>query len=440
MAWQDQQDQEKLRKNNGWDDFWGGIGSGINDWASGKSGDEYLKKYKAQPQYQQNVANRTQQAANTSRLPGMTQDNTLAAVHGKFNSRDNSQQGVPPGIARPAVKDPMDKLMERRAQLEAMLDEDYTGDPEIDSMIEQAYTSALSNVSGARSKANDNFAQSDANIAALSAGHVATIKGEDMDAVKRIGGELQSGYQKTFDTAKGSLEADRTSELEQRTAMLQRLGIQEAGLGTAGQGESEAIQRLTENQAGAVRQAQGYQAADEVRNTELASSQASAGVERRSALNKDLQGILGNLDQAETELGTNKAQAKLQAYQSGKSDYNQRLGSISDSINDIDSRIDSRTDADRNYNLDMQKLAQKNSGGGGVMAAVGNSLANRGIDPAPYLQTYADVSATETFNAAVDGDKKLWLIRQMKKRNPKLDSREIQATVLGVENYGTDKL
>jgi hypothetical protein len=40
----------------------------------------------------------------------------------------------------------------------------------------------------------------------------------------------------------------------------------------------------------------------------------------------------------------------------------------------------------------------------------------------------------------VDGDKKLWMIRQMKKKNPQLENSEIQAYVLGVENYGTDKL
>jgi hypothetical protein len=380
-----------------------------------------------------------QKAVNTNRLPGMGGGDLSALIHGSAN-RDKGQQGTPPLLARGQEPDPMQKLIDRRAQLEAMLDEDYTGDPETDNLINEAYSSALANVAGARTRANDNFAKSDSNIAALSAGHVNTIKTDDLNAVKRIGGELQGGYQKTYDTAHGSLEADRNSELAERTSMLQRLGIQEAGLGDSGQDESEAMSRLNERQAGAMQQAQGYQAADEVRNTEQAQSQASAGVERRSALNKDLQGILGNLDQAETELGTSRAQAQLQSRQSGMKDHNQRLGMISDSINDIDDRIDSRTDSDRDYSLELQKLAQKNSGTGGVFDALNRDFTSRNIDPAPYQQAYSEVAASVPYNSQVDGDKTLWTIRQMKKKNSKLSDSEIARWVNGKDNYGTDKL
>jgi hypothetical protein len=441
---------------NAWDDFWGNLNKtarthplvagamdGIGEINKGMGKVVYNGPREGSPHGTIDLEGGTwgqpqaQQAVNTSRLPGMSQDNSLAAIHGKFNTPNN---GKLPGDYPRAAPDPMDKLMQRRAELERMLDEDFTGDPEVDALIEQAYTSALSNVAGARTRANDNFKQSDANIDALSRGHVAAIEGEDRQAIQRIGGELQGKYQNTFDTAKGSLEADRNAELQERTAMLQRLGIQEAGLGEAGQDESQAISNLTQNQAGAMKQAQGYQAADEVRNVEQAQSQASAGVERRSALNKDLQGILGKLDESEVELQNSKASAQLQAKQAGKSDYNNRLKTISDSIDNIDDRIDSRTDSDRDYSLEMQKLAQKGTGSGGVFNAVENNLRNRGIDPAQYTQTYADVASNETFNAAVDGDKKLWMIRKMKAKNPKLDAREIQAYVLGVENYGTDKL
>jgi hypothetical protein len=309
-------------------------------------------------------------------------------------------------------------------------------------MIEQAYSSALGNITSARSSANQNFEKSDANIAALSAGHVNEIQTKDRDAVNRIGSDLQNNYAQTFDNAQGTLEADRTAQLNERGAMLQRLGIQEAGLGEAGKAQSDAIARLTENEAGAMKQAQGYQAADLVRNTEQAQSQASAGLERRGELHKQLQGILGNLDQAETELGQNKAHEKIQAYQSGRNDYNQRMSGISDSIAQIDDQVQHKTESDRDYALKLQEMANKASGAGsgGVFSAVNESLKNRGVDPSGYAQAYADVASTSSFNPQVNGDKKLWMIQQMKKKNPKLDAREIQAYVFGVENYGTDKL
>jgi len=222
--------------------------------------------------------------------------------------------------------------------------------------------------------------------------------------------------------------------------MLQRLGIQEAGIGEAGQGESEALTRLEESQAGAMKQAQGYQQADLVRNTEQAQSQASAGVERRSDLNKQLQGILGNLDEAEAELGSSRAQAKLQAFSSGRNDYNQRLGMISDQIAGIDDRIDERTDADRDYQLELQKMAQEGQSQGGVFDVVNNSFRTRGFAPEPYEQAYAQVASSRDYNSQVNGDKTLWLVREMKRKNPALNEDQIMRYVMGINNYGTDKL
>lgn len=366
----------------------------------------------------------------TSRLPGMQQDSSMAT--GNKMLKD-------PGMEREESYE--DKLLARREEIEMMMDTPYADDPEIAAMIDEAYSGALANISKARGDANSNFAQSDANIAALTAGHVNTIKTDDLAAVKRIGGELQGGYQKTFDTAKGELESNRSNELAERTAMLQRLGIQEAGLGEAGQGETSDIADMTVRQAGAVKQAQGYQAADEVRNTEQAQSQASAGVERRSALNKDLQKILGTIDNSESELRSSMSTDKLQARQSGLSDYRDMQKFNLDSLDQIDSTLQDRADSDRDYSLELQKLAQKNSGtSGGVFDAVANDFANRGLDASQYEQAYAQVASNATFNATVNGDKTLWLIREMKKKNPKLAENDIARYVSGITNYGTDKL
>ena len=445
---------------NAWDDFWGSLTKPIKggeggyqaygNWDSKKDPipDMTMKGISNNP-FQQGQAvgmnaSRPQPSRSigairdAGKLPGLSQDNSSQP---RFANKMLSDEAA----YREPEEDPLDKLNRRRAELEAMLDEDFTGDPEMDALVEQAYASALSNIGNARNSANDNFAKSDANIAALSAGHVREIETKDRDAVNRIAGDYQGGLQNTYNTAKNDITADRSAEMAEKTAMLERLGIQEAGLGDAGQDETQALDRLTQNQAGAMRQAQGYQAADQTRNVEQAQSQASAGVERRSALNSDLQKILGGLNESEAELQSQKSQSMLQARSGAKNDYLDRMGAISDSIGDIDDRIDSKVEGDRDYALELRKLAQKESGGGGsAFDAVSNDLATRGIDPAPYLQYYSEVAGGTGFNSAVDGDKTLWMVRNMKKKaaekGVKLDDVAISRFVNGLNNYGTDKL
>lgn len=464
MAWNlfndDGQNQEKLHKNSGnaWDDFWsslnrpikvGPLDKGVQSQIAGQ-GYGFSNRDQMGDLYERNQANGVENARaeatrgfpapqsksmglirslDTSRLPGMSVD----------TSNGMTRQGNDPTNEREVSYE--EKLLERKAQIEMLMDTPYADDPEIAAMIDEAYSGALANISKARDSANSNFQQSDANIAALTAGHVNTIKTDDLAAVNRIAGEYQGGLQKTFDTAKQGLESNRSAELAERTAMLQRLGIQEAGLGEAGKGETEAISRMTEDQAGAMKQAQGYQAADQVRNTEQAQSQASAGVERRSALNSDLQKILGTIDNSETELRSNMNMDKLSARQKGLDTYNDQQRFNLDSLNQIDETLQNRADSDRDYDLELRKLAEKNSGSsGGVFDAVANDFRTRGLAPEEYEQAYSQVASSATFNAAVDGDKQLWMIRQMKKKNPKLAENDIARYVSGIQNYGTDKL
>jgi hypothetical protein len=429
-----------------WDDFWGNLNKPVpkqdfygTGWT--QENDPYMAKTRAgdmingssnqqgrRPAPAQSNSMRT--ILNVGKLPGLAVDNSVAT--GNKMLKD-------PGMEREESYE--DKLLARKAEIEMAMDSPYADDPEIAAMIDEAYSGALANISKARGDAESNFQRSDANIAALSAGHVNTIKTDDLNAVKRIGGDLQSGYQQTFDTAKNEMQSNRSAELAERTAMLQRLGIQEAGLGDAGQGETAAIEDMSARQAGAMKQAQGYQAADEVRNTEQAQSQASAGVERRSALNSDLQKILGTLGNSEAEIQSSMSQDKLRAKQSGKSDYMDMQRFNLESLDQIDSQLQDRAESDRNYDLELKKLAQKNStGSGGVYDAVANDFRNRGIAPEEYESAYAQVASSATFNAAVDGDKSLWMIRQMKKKNPKLSENDIARYVSGVTNYGTDKL
>lgn len=437
-GWQDKQDQEKLRPNTaGWDSFWATIGGGINDATknvgnffadadrnAGNATRERLASngYATRPAPPANSANGP---ITPYRLPGL-------------RSGGGEAEGIPESLRRPPEGPSEDEL--RMQELKALLEQDFKPSGESSAMIDAAYASALANIGKARGDANANFQKSDARIADLTSGHVNEIKTADRAAVNKIGGDLQSSYKDTYGDARAQLKGDQSAEMKAKTEMLQRLGIQEAGVGTAGQSESEALTRLTQNEAGAMQQAQGYQAADLTRNVEQAQSQASAGVERRSALNRDLQKILGSLSDSEGTVKSSIAMAKMQGAANEKNDWRQQQQFNLESLKQMEDKIQGKADKDRDYALELQKLNSKASGNGGAYASVSNDIQSRGIDPTPYLETYSDIVATQKFNPQIDGDKNLWIIRKMKEKNPGLSSAEIGRWVNGLANFGTDKL
>lgn len=334
---------------------------------------------------------------------------------------------------------------QRMEQIKALLDQEFAPSGEYGAMVDEAYASALGNIGKARGQANSNFQESDARIAGLTAGHVNEIQTKDRDAVNKIGGDLQSSYKETYGDARGQLQGAQNSEIAAKTEMLKRLGQEEAGVGTAGQSESEAMTRLTEQEAGAQKQAQGYQAADLTRNVEQAQSQASAGVERRSALSRDLQKILGGLDESEATVNNAKSMAKLSGLQSEKNDFRQQQQFNLDSLTQMEDRIEGKADKTWERSFKERELASKNSGGSGGSKydVISNDISARGVDPAPYLDAYAEVSAMP-FNPQVNGDKLNWTISQMEKaaarKGLKLDKTVALRLAGGIEDYGTDKL
>lgn len=326
----------------------------------------------------------------------------------------------------------------RMAELDKLLGRDFEASGENDAMIDQAYASALANIGKARGQANSNFAESDARVADLTQGHVNQIQTADKAAVEKIGGDLQSSYGKTFSDARNTIAADRTAENSETADMLSRLGIADAGMGDSGKAQTEAITRLTQNEAGAKSQGNTYQAADLTRNVEQAQSQASAGVERRSALNSQLQKILGNIDGSEAEVQQNISMAKLTGKQQEKNDFRQEQQFNLDTKRQMEESAMAQEDKTWERAFKEKELAAKNQGGSsGVIPAVGENLKSRGIDPAPYLQAYSDV-ASKPYNAQIDGDMVSHYVRKMREKNPGLDQREILQYVLGVQKSGTN--
>jgi hypothetical protein len=419
----------------------------LNDWNSlGSIGfDGYHAPNSQQIEQRQsasvpNSQPRADPTANISRILGLDQPvNDPYPSHG-YTTDPNGTGGK--GLADADPGQPVDEY-EVRAQkirdLMADLEANGAGADNL-AMVDQAFAGSLSAIQKARDSAQNNYQESDKAVQGLTAGHVNEIKTKDRQAVESNAKELTGAYDQSFGNAKNSLVADQQREQSARAEMLSRLGIQEAGMGDAGKAQSDAITRLTEDNAARQGQAATYKAADLTRNTELASSQASAGIERQGDLKKQLNGINANLDQSQASVENSKAQARISAQNADKSDYLKQMQFYSDELRNIgqDKSKADQTSYDRA--IDQRDFNAKNSGSvGGVFDVANQKLASIGNDPAPYRQAYAEVMQDNQFDSRSGQDKIGYFLQQMRRKNPSLAPRVALDYITTIENFGTDK-
>lgn len=368
----------------------------------------------------------------------------LAALNGKFNASDNSMQGVPLSLQRPQEVDPLDA---RLAEIQKLMQGvNMEGDPAaFQGDVDAAFAGSFGAINNARARAKEGYNESDNVLANLTKGHVDQIQHGDRAAIGKANDDLVGGLDKTYKQANTDLSADRQKEISAKTEMLSRLGLQEAGIGSAGKEQTEAISRMTQQQAGAKDQAAGYRQADMVRNTELASSQADAGLERRAALRRDLDKINGNLDNSAATVENAKAQAMLSGKNASKADGMKMLEFYQNQIKDISDTKERREQTSYDRGIDARDFAAKSQGGGGVYEAVKQSIQNTtGQNAQPYMEAYTDVVSKNGYDSRSGADKIAFyqqaMIKAAKDKGVNLDPQTALSFITGVENYGTDKL
>lgn len=336
-------------------------------------------------------------------------------------------------------------------ELMGKINRDYAYDGSGDAMVDQAFQGSLDALGNARQRTNDNYSTSRENLDSLTNSHVANIQGADRDAVNRIGSDLTSSYGNIYDSNAKGLEDDRAKEVALKTEMLQRLGIQDAGPGTVGEVQTQAIANNGAEKAGAMQQAEGYKAADLTRNVEQAQSMANAGVERQSDLRRQLDGILGGLDTQEAGIKNDMASAKLSARQADEANFGKQQGYYQDSLetllNDRSNQAESQRDFDYKMALDVAKQQQGGSNGGSnsMFDVVDGKIASQGLDPAPYRSAFNEAMQEGGGPLASGvGDKNSHIqkrmIEIMRKKGMAANPATIGDYVFGVMNYGTDKL
>lgn len=342
-------------------------------------------------------------------------------------------------------------------ELMGKINREYSYDGAGDKLVDEAFQGSLDALGTARTRTNDNYSTSRENIDSLTNSHVANIKGADRDAVNRIGDDLTSSYNANFGENASRLKADRAEEIALKTDMLKRLGIQDAGLGSAGDVQTAAIAENSADQAGAMQQAETYKSADLTRNVEQAQSMANAGVERQSDLRRQLDGILGGLDTQEAGIRNDISTAKLGAQQSDRANFQKEQGYYNDSLQSLLSDQSNRDESQRDFtyqkSLDQAKFDQqaasdaaKNGGVAGTNSAfdvVDSRIAAKGKNPTDYRTAFNEAMQSGVLDSGL-GDKNSLIQQQMlkimKKKGLDPNSTLVSDYAYGVLNYGTDKL
>jgi hypothetical protein len=438
--------QEKRAQD--WNNFWGGFGNNIGNFfneAPGKIGEVFNpifnnptgreienkfsrdyspggEKFNRLPQH---IQSKAPQAPN----PGGSLMNRM------LGQGANSQSSL---IPDDGMSDEEKELAASIAAIRNAINNrgDYREDPQVRALVDSAFGGALSAVGNARTRANENYNTSDDMLARLSAADVNAIQNEDLNAIRGSHTNLQAGYDKNLGAATTALQNDRNMEMQNRTEMLQRLGLQESGMGTAGETQTKAIADITADTAGAKNQASGYLSADEVRNTEAARAASQGGLNRRADLRRDLDNILGNLDDAEAQIGNSKSQALLAGLQADKESWNNAYKTDVDTLE----MLLGQQREDKKLNAELQKIGAKASGSNGVLGVMQDRFRSQNIDPMQYLQAYSDVVGDNRFNSNSGHDKVASYVEEMMRKNPGLNKAKALEWVMGIENYGTDKL
>lgn len=330
---------------------------------------------------------------------------------------------------------------EMRAQkIQALMDELQMG-TENAGMVDEAFAGSLAAIEKARGSAQNNFKESDSAIQGLTQGHVNEIKTVDRRAVednaKQFSGELTN----TYDGAKNTIAADQKAELSARAEMLSRLGIQEAGLGNAGQAQSQAMTRLTEDKGAQLGRASTYKAADLTRNTEMAAAQATEGVERRSDLRRQLDGINADLDRDTASVENSKAQARLAGTNADKEAYLKQLEFYSNELKNLEESKTAREDKAYDRALTEREFALKSApkNVGGALDIADQQVRALGEDPTQYSDAYAQTAQENAYDSRSGKDKIYETVATMTKKNPRLNPKVALRYVMSIENFGTDK-
>lgn len=264
--------------------------------------------------------------------------------------------------------DPMQQFQQFLASIDP-------GEYDYEGAVREAFAKSYAALDNAANTARTNKAQSATAVQGLAQSGSNLIK-KDASVLSQITGDATNAVDGIYTGQVRDLQDDRSKEVADRAAFVKALGIQEAGLGTAGSTQTEAITEATGANTRDQTRLQGYGQADQVRNTELAQAMLNEGTLRQADLESQLTAILGGIDTQRAEVGGQEAQALAQAKQQS---YENAMAKFAAGQKAYGDEID-RGYKDQDQQMKLLELQMKYGGadgqGGQSLSPTGNQAAD----------------------------------------------------------------
>jgi hypothetical protein len=458
------QDQQQLQNNSG--DFWKGIGNWWDGIIGGVSKpinygpvDEGIRQSVAKQGYgfsdrdqmgdlfnrQQGDYKERQAMGQPFSLPDALRPHTDSPVGTGTVLAGLNNNISPDEVSGNAALSPEDQMIaDTIAAIQARLQQKYSYDGKFDKMVDQAFNPALGAIDKAEGRANSNYKQSDEFVDGLTDAHVAEINGHDRQQVRNVGAEAVNGVTQNYGEAIKATQDDRSLNEKEQLEAVSRYGLDPAVLKGMSNERTQAVDKLIGEKATNIDQAQSNTTADLQLNTARASAQESDGIERRGDLRRDLDQILGNLDNSRAGVQNSIAQAKLQGQQADMAAFDRSQQVDSETLASyMQNQRENRKLADeRAFKEKELALKQKQAGTGSAGDVAASRLREMNIDPAPIEQAYYSAVSSNEYTSLSGKDKKAWIMNEMLKRINKADPETQMAVGRYVdikEGYGTDK-
>jgi hypothetical protein len=309
--------------------------------------------------------------------------------------------------------------------LQGQLNSDpYSSGPYMNA-INKGYDNAYNSIESAKTNATNNAAVSTKNIQDMyQMGKNDTLA--QGAGLQQNSDNLVNSINGIYGNTISGLQGDRTKEMQDRAALDQSLGIQAAGLGGAGNTQTQAIQNSQSQQQAAAKQAADYGAADQTANIGRANAFTAEGTARAGDLRTQLAGLIGQLDTKKADLGVQEAKDKTgataQSYQDWLGRNSALLGQI-DKLNTYaqnDRKIDANSRTQSAYITAMGRQgAAGNAPGTTNMDEANTYIKGVGGDPNAFSDAYT-TALTKAANPANPAPSDAVILQGMQQANPKL--------------------
>lgn len=451
-------DEVNKARQKSWDGFVGMLGDGIGhvgNFLAGadKNAAEARKKKQASRSYAAPKTATKRPTSNTSTgiLANRSGESTGRMDLGANNPisnivRRNSTNPTPMRNTTPP--------MLQRANSEDSLFDDLLGKVTSDwggidkskidySPLDTALNARMEALNGLRSKSQENFNTSDANLESMHRGFQNHVQTEGAGNYNKIADTQKTNLQASNQQSQDYIANIKAQDMAKRTAMLQNLGLTDASAAShdvSADPLNEAVASIASRNDANLANAEQDRASNLGYNQSVATSIGQQGVERRGDLAQQLQAIFGKIDMAGADAQAENAQQRFQLEQGeGDRQYSQwqnKQGFLQDTLGML------QQDA-----IEREKLAQQGSDPASIggFAGIPQDLRNSGYQDPEIQQAMgalAEVNASDDFNRdanSMAGNDKVHVYMKYLKQRGIPDALAFQAATNYVNLGSTSK-